>query len=68
MSSISDILKKEMDKSNGQAKVVKVPKEMRPTYESLKKLETKIGAQIQANNDMRYRSMNQSKRLVKTRT
>lgn len=59
MSSISNILKKEMKKSNGTARLVKVPKHMRPTAESLKKLEKEIGAQIESNRTMRYRSMNE---------
>lgn len=37
-------------------RVVKVPKEMRPTAESLEKLETEIAAQIDANEAMRRRS------------
>ena len=44
MSSISTILRKEMEKSNGAAKLVKVPKHMRPTAETLEKLEREISA------------------------
>ena len=49
MSSIRTILKKEMEKSNGAARLVKVPEHMRPTAESLKKLEREISAQIESN-------------------
>ena len=50
MSSIRTILKKEMEKSNGAARLVKVPKHMRPTAESLEKLDREISAQIESNN------------------
>ena len=53
---ISEIIKKEMAKSGGSARVVKVPPERRPTAESLKKLDTEISAQIKANDDIRFRS------------
>ena len=56
MSSIITILRKEMEKSNGTARLVKVPKYMRPTAESLEKLESEISAQIESNRKMRYRS------------
>ncbi len=49
MSSIRTILKKEMEKSNGAARLVKVPKHMRPTAESLEKLDREISAQIESN-------------------
>ena len=49
MSSIRTILKKEMEKSNGAARLVKVPKHMRPTAESLEKLDREISAQIKSN-------------------
>ena len=53
MDSIIEILKKEMEKSEGTAKIVKVPKNMRPTAESLKKMDRKIRAQIQENEKWR---------------
>lgn len=62
MSSIRTILKKEMDKSNGAARLVKVPKHMRPTAESLEKLEREIDAQIDSNRRMRYRSEFEAKK------
>lgn len=48
MSSIRTILKKEMEKSNGAARLVKVQKHMRPTAESLEKLDREISAQIES--------------------
>lgn len=36
------ILEKEMAKSNGQAKFVKVPQERRPDTESLKKIDREV--------------------------
>ena len=56
MSSISTILRKEMEKSKGTARLVKVPKHMKPTAETLEKLEREISVQIEANRIMRYRS------------
>ena len=55
--SISNILRYEMEKSCGSVRVVKVPKERRPTAESLYKLEHRISAQIDENYAYRYRSM-----------
>ena len=49
MSSIRTVLKKEMEKSNGAARLVNVPKHMRPTAESLEKLDREISAQIESN-------------------
>lgn len=37
-------------------KIVKVPDDKRPTVESLRKLETEIHTQIEANRAMEYRS------------
>ena len=54
--SISNILKKEMLKSNGKAKVVKVPQHMRPTVESLQQCEREIFAQLNTNKAMRENS------------
>lgn len=61
--SISRILHKEMEKSNGQAKLVKVPASRRPTAESLRKLEREISAQISANEAMRSRSMQNASKM-----
>lgn len=55
--SISRILSKEMNKSGGCARLVKVPANRRPTSETLKKLEREISAQVSANEAMRSRSM-----------
>ena len=38
-----------MENSNGAARLVKVPKHMRPTAESLEKLDREISAQIESN-------------------
>lgn len=54
--SISNILKKEMLKSNCKAKVVKVPQHMRPTAESLQQCEREIFAQLNTNKAMRENS------------
>lgn len=63
--SISDILNKEMNKSGGSARVVKVPADRRPTAETLKGLEQEISAQIIANEGMRSRSMHNALRASK---
>lgn len=55
--SIRRILEKEMFKSGGKAKLVKVPVSRRPTAETLIKLEREIAAQVNANEAMRSRSM-----------
>lgn len=49
-------LHKIVEKSNGEAKLIKVPRDKRPTHESLEKLEKEIGAQIEQNRAMRERS------------
>ena len=54
--SIIDVLEKEVEKSGGKVRVVKVPPERRPTAESLSKLQTEISAQIRVNEEMRRRS------------
>lgn len=54
--SISKILQKVTERSNGKMRIVKVPPEKRTTSKSLKKLENEIGAQIDANRAMEYRS------------
>lgn len=56
MNTIIRILQRLADESNGKMRVVKVPPERRPTAESLEKLEREIGAQLDANAVMRYRS------------
>lgn len=56
MSSIIRILEKLAERSDGKIRVVEVPKERRPTAESLDKLEREISAQIDANRAMRDRS------------
>ena len=49
-------LHKIVEKSNGEAKLVKVPKGKRLTQKSLERLEKEIGAQIEQNRAMRERS------------
>lgn len=61
--SISRILTKEMEKSGGAARVVKVPVDRRPTAESLRRLEREIFAQINANEVMRSKSMHKAVRM-----
>lgn len=63
--SISDILRKEMEKSDGSARLVKVPKNRRPTAESLRRLETEISAQVEENEAFRSRSMQNAAKLTK---
>ena len=46
---IINILKKEMLKSNGKAKVVKVPQHMRPTAESFRQCEKELLSQLEIN-------------------
>lgn len=58
-------LEQQMLKSNGSAKVVKVPKHMRPTRESLKNLETEIASQIEANEIMRNKSIQKASQQYK---
>ena len=55
--SVSEILAKEMEKSGGRVRMVKVPANRRPTAESLQKLEREISAQINANEVMRNKSL-----------
>ncbi|MBO5199066.1 MAG: hypothetical protein J6B85_11180 [Lachnospiraceae bacterium] len=54
---ISRMIEKEMDKSGGRVRIVKVPASKRPTAESLKKLDREIAAQVSANEAMSNRSM-----------
>ena len=44
-------------RSNGSARLVKIPDSKRPTAESLANLNREISAQISANDAMRSRSM-----------
>ena len=55
--SVSEILAKEMEKSGGRVRMVKVPANRRPSAESLQKLEREISAQINANEVMRNKSL-----------
>ncbi len=48
--SLINVLSKELARSNGKAKLVKVPKHMKPTLESLKQIENEVSAQIESNN------------------
>ena len=61
--SISRILSKEMNKSGGCARLVKVPASRRPTAKTLKKLESEISAQVSANETMRSRSMQNASKM-----
>ncbi len=61
--SISRILSKEMSKSGGCARLVKVPANRRPTSKSLKKLEREISAQVRANEAIRSRSMENASKM-----
>lgn len=54
---ISKVIEKEMQKSGGQVKVVKVPVSKRPTTSALTKLEREIASQVNANEAMSNRSM-----------
>lgn len=54
---IQNIIRKEMEKSGGSVRVVKVPKNRRPTAKSLRKLEFEISSHIRANEAMRNRSI-----------
>lgn len=53
---IDKIIKNEMQKSNGEVRIVKIPKEKKPSKESLIKLEKEIKAHVEANNAMMERS------------
>lgn len=54
---IDQIIEKEMKKSGGRVKVVKLPENKRPTAASLAKLEREIASQVSANEAMSNRSM-----------
>lgn len=49
-------LHKIVEKSNDEAKLVKVPKDKRPTQKSLERLEREICSQVEQNRAMRERS------------
>ena len=55
--SIRTVLARELSRSNGKARLVKIPENMRPTAESLKHYSDEVHAQIRENDDMRFRSM-----------
>lgn len=57
ISMINDMIKTQMDKSNGEVKIVKVPKSKRLTKQSLYKLYEEINSQVKANADMERKSM-----------
>lgn len=54
---ISRVIEKEMQKSGGRVKVVKVPANRRPTASALTRLEREIASQVSANEAMSNRSM-----------
>lgn len=56
MSNTAEIIKKEMEKSDGRARMVKVPPERRPTLESIEKMQREVNAQIDTNHIMRENS------------
>lgn len=58
--SIKRIIKKEMEKSNGEVRIVEVPKEKRPTAKDLIKLEKEIKSHVAANEAMMVRSWKNS--------
>ena len=53
---IANILKKEMEKSNGAARLVKVPPERRPNAQSLLTLEHEIAVQVRIDDSRLYRN------------
>lgn len=53
---INRVIEKEMAKSNGKVKIVKVPKEKRGTEQSYAKLDREIKSQVDANKAMLQRS------------
>jgi hypothetical protein len=54
---LSRMIANEMNKSNGQVTIVRVPDDKRPTTMSLKKLDREIAAQVSANEAMSNRSV-----------
>lgn len=61
---LRNILKKELEKSGGKARLVKVPANRRPTAESLRELDREISSQIEANEAMRKRSVEKASKYV----
>lgn len=55
--SIRTVLARELSRSNGKARLVKIPEHMRPTAESLKHYSDEVQSQIRENDAMRFRSM-----------
>ena len=49
---IDDMIKVQMDKSNGKVKIIKVPKSKRLTKQSLYKLDEEIRNQVKANKEI----------------
>ena len=54
---INDMIKAQMDKSNGEVKIVKVSKSKKLSKQSLYKLDEEIRSQVKANADMERKSM-----------
>ena len=59
------VLERQMARSGGVARVLDVPKRMKPTTKSLKNLEREISSQIGANEAMRGRSMQNASKSYK---
>lgn len=55
--SVRNVLARELARSGGSARLVKIPEDKRPTAESLENLRREIGAQLRQNDAMRQRSM-----------
>ena len=51
------ILHKIVEKSNGEAKLVKVPSDKRPNQKSLENLEREVGAQVDSNRAIREKKL-----------
>ena len=54
---LSRVIEREMEKSGGRVRVVKVPARKKPTASALTKLEREIASQVSANEAMSNRSM-----------
>ena len=54
---IDDMIKVQMDKSNGKVKIVKEPKSKRLTKQSLYKLDEEIRNQVKANKEIERKSI-----------
>lgn len=57
ISMTNDMIRAQMNKSNGMVKIVKAPKNKRLTKQSLHKLDEEIRSQVNANKDMERRSI-----------